>query len=819
MSDAQETTPMLRQYREIKGQHPDAILMVRIGDFYEMFFEDAVVASKILDIVLTSRNRNDPNPVPLCGVPYHSVESYISRLIGAGHKVALCDQVEDPKVAKGIVRREVTRVITPGLRLDPGSSRESNYLASVVPGACPDGPDLWGFSLVELSTGEFLAAELKREEVLEELEKAAEILIPESAKEKVAFSSPKVITERPDWVFDPSHGRRLLLGQFRVASLSGFDCESIPLGIAAAGAALHYICETQKVSSLPHITSLKRYEQGDHLILSETTRKSLDLDQLADLLDRTKTAMGGRRLREWVLRPLKDRALIEGRLDSVDELLQKSPLTEKLRVALSEVYDMERICGRLSLRTADARDLTALAQSLRAIFSLKGPRPVGVLSEFVHLRRLADIGPLEEREQEISATLVAEPPFSVREGGLIREGVNPSLDELREIRRSSRDYLARIEERERERTGISSLKVRFNKVFGYYIEVTTTHLSRIPADYQRKQTLTNAERFLTPELKELEGKILGAEEKIRAIEYEVFERLRDRVASEIPLIQQIANQIADLDVLQSLAQVARERGYKRPEITEENLLEIEGGRHPLVEANLPPGKFVANDLHLDPDRQRLILITGPNMAGKSTFIRQAGLIVVMAQIGSFVPADRAVIGLVDRLYSRIGASDRLTEGESTFMVEMTETASILHHATGNSLILLDEIGRGTSTFDGISIAWAVAEYLHDQTRARTLFATHYHELIDLALSRPGIKNYNVSIKTEAVGQIVFLYRVVPGGMSHSYGIHVGALAGLPAQIVERAREVLANLEQGELEQGAPRIGKKRKRDLGQASLF
>lgn len=808
-----DLSPMLRQYREIKERHQDAILMYRIGDFYEMFYEDAVAASKVLEIVLTSRNKQDENPVPLCGVPYHSVEPYITRLLDQGFKVAICDQVEDPRVAKGIVRREVTRVVTPGLLLNPEAPKRSSYLAAVVPSE-----EQWGISWVEFSTGEFVVGELLAEEVLEILRggEIRELLLPEGEGDlSFNFTQPVLLNKLPSWVFDETRSKKLLQEQFKVATLSGFDCEGIPLGIQAAGAILHYVRETQKVERVPHLVNLRRYRKSGHLLMSEETRRSLDLDPLMEMLDRTETAMGGRKLRQWVSLPLVQKDLILERHEVVDELLRRREVSASLKENLKQVYDLERIAGRISLATANARDLVSLASSLQAVERIRGYFQ-GLTSRLLQ-QMLFEWDSLPEVVGEIEKIIGPEPPFSLREGGLIADQFSKELDTLREISRSSRDYLAQLEERERKRSGIHSLKVRFNKVFGYYIEVTTANLSRVPGDYIRKQTLVNAERFITPELKEFEGKILGADEKIRNLEYQLFCELRDRLTLSLDRLQKQADRLATLDVLSSFALVSEERRYIRPELSDGNDLFIQGGRHPLVEASLSYGKYIENDLEFRQTDQRFLLITGPNMAGKSTLIRSVGLIVLMAQSGCFVPARSAHIGLVDKIFSRIGASDRLNRGESTFMVEMTETASLLHYATDKSLILLDELGRGTSTFDGISIAWAVSEYLHDKVQSRTLFATHYHELIDLERSCPALKNFNVMVREEGEG-IVFLYKLAPGGMGHSYGIHVARLAGLPATILERSKEVLKNLE-SEKEQSCFKRSGKRKVHEGQSRLF
>ncbi len=817
-------TPMLRQYLEIKEQYPDAILFYRIGDFYEMFYDDAVQASKVLDIVLTSRNKNDPNPVPLCGVPHHAMEPYLEKLVSHGFKVAICDQVEDPKSAKGVVRREVTRVVTPGMAgclENMSTSARVHYLAALCPG---DG--LWGLARLEISTGDFRVTEVSgsRENVLEELRRMEprEVLVPEEWNEDGwRLGECFCLTRYPRWLLDPVSARKVLCDQFSVATLSGFGCEDFTAGIGAAAALMHYATRMQKVPRLAHVTALRRYGRAERMVMGEESRRNLNLDELIDCVDRTRTSPGRRKLRDWYYAPLLDIAEIGRRQDCVAELMERHPLAEGIRKSLEGVYDIERINSRLSLGSAHARDLKALVQTLEALQRLV-PLLGDCSSELLkNLHGSWDV--FSDLREALSATLVEDPPLSLKEGGLIRDGVDETLDGYRHLRGDARGAIAAIEDRERRRTGISSLKVHFNRVFGYYLEVSAANLAKVPPDFIRKQTLANAERFVTPELKALEEKILGAEERIKTLEYEIYARLRDRALSEVPQLQTQADRVAVLDTLVSLAAYARESRCVRPLVDESHVLEVKGGRHPLVEKNLPPGTYVPTHLSMDASGEasceRLLMITGPNMAGKSTAIRQTGVLAVMAQTGSFVPADSLRLGIVDQLFTRVGASDRLARGESTFMVEMCETANILHHATQRSLVLLDEIGRGTSTFDGISIAWAVAEYFHDRIGCRTLFATHYHELIDMALTKPGIRNYNVEVRNEG-GNVVFLYRLVPGGMSHSYGIHVARLAGLPSEVVDRAREVLQNLEQGELDPaGAPRLGKKRKKSDSQMTLL
>ncbi|HEX5038187.1 MAG TPA: DNA mismatch repair protein MutS [bacterium] len=815
-------TPMLRQYREIKEQHKDAILFYRIGDFYEMFYDDAVTAAKVLDIVLTSRNKNDPNPVPLCGIPHHSYQPYLEKLVEKGYKVAVCDQVEDPKEAKGVVRREVVRVVTPGLAgfldgVDRSQKTVHQYLASVH----RDG-EVWGIAFLDIATGDFRCFEIPGtpETLLGALSalEPRELVVSEGVPVFDPFKERYCLSRTPVWVWDETYARKILCDQFQVATLSGFGCEAAPAGVIAAGAILHYVRETQKVGRMAHLRPLKLHERKESMAIGEDSRKNLNVDDLSDFLDATKTAMGARKFRDWLLAPLLRKEAIEARLDAVEELVGRPRVLEAVQSCLQNVYDLERINSRLSLGTANARDLRALADSLEALSRLKpilSELKAGLFAGWI--RDWYDAPLLKEK---ILKTLVETPPLALKDGGIVRDGVSPELDELRKIQTDAKGSIAAIEERERQRTGIGSLKVRFNQVFGYYLEVTAAHLSKVPADFIRKQTLANAERYITPELKSFEDKVLGAEERIKGLEYKLFCDLRDAALAEVPELQAQADRVAELDALQSFSEYARSHRTVRPVLHEDGRLKISQGRHPLVEKNLPAGSFVPNDLSMDVAGDRFLMITGPNMAGKSTVIRSAGVLTLMAQAGSFVPAEVAEVGIVDQIFTRVGAADRLARGESTFMVEMCETANILHNATERSLVLLDEIGRGTSTFDGISIAWAVAEYLHDALKSRTLFATHYHELIDLALTRPGIKNYNVQVKQEG-DDVVFLYRLVAGGMNHSFGIHVARLAGLPPEVVERAKEVLKNLESGELEpEGQPRIAKRRnKRPEGQGDLF
>ncbi len=813
-----DLTPLMRQYREIKRQHVDAILLFRMGDFYEMFDQDAVTASKVLEITLTARNKSKGIETPLCGFPYHAAEGYIAKLIRRGFKVAVCEQVEDPKLAKGIVKREVIRVVTPGTVLDSNllDAKDNNYLAALYPAK-----DGIGLSFLDISTGDFYLAEIHGAENMAELDtllsrfSPREIVMPKNYLPGAELSGllqqyTRAVSTYDDWTFDRETAYRTLLGHFKTASLDGFDVNGMKLGISAAGAVLRYIEDTQK-TGLINIHRIKPFRTHEHMTLDASCQRNLELVKnmydgssrgtLLSVVDFTVTSMGGRKLREWLLNPLMDAAEIERRLDAVAELKEGHQLRESLREALSQVYDLERLISRISLAAANARDLLALKESFTALPKIHSLIS-GAQSKLIYTL-VSDWDNLRDVRQLIDASIADDPPYTLREGRLIKKGYDAGLDELRSISREGKGWIAGIEQRERERTGISSLKVSYNKVFGYYIEVTKANLANVPQDFIRKQTLTNAERFITPELKEYEEKVLGAEEKILAMEYRLFQQVREAASAQTVRIQEMARRLAILDAAGSLAVAAARNNYARPVILDDDTLRIIEGRHPVIEQLSNDERFIPNDALLDCEENQIIILTGPNMAGKSTYMRQVALITLMAQMGSFVPAREARIGLVDRIFTRVGASDFIARGQSTFMVEMNESANILNNATDKSLIILDEIGRGTSTFDGISIAWAVAEYIHESLRSRTLFATHYHELTELALTMNRVKNFTVAIK-EWNDQIIFLRRVVEGGADKSYGIQVARLAGLPQRVIQRAKEVLANLEKAEFdEMGEP----------------
>lgn len=815
---------MMERYKVVKAEHPGTILLFRMGDFYELFYEDAQTASKVLGLTLTSRDKSSENPVPMAGFPYHQLDGYLQKLIHAGFRAAICDQVEDPRKAKGLVRREVTRVVTPGTltddqMLDP---RQSNFLACVAPSKTTI-----GLAWLELSTGRFLLTELEPSQLQDELARIspAECLIPESAAQDGQLpmrrpdSQSPVLTPRPDWCFAREEARRLLNEHFGTKTLEGFDVEDTP-AVTAAGALLDYVRETQR-TALPHIVRLEAWRRSRHMIIDEATRRSLELAQtlrdghrdftLLGVMDETCTPMGSRLLAEWLSSPLTDLEQITQRQDAIEELVSQLSLRDDVRELLKQTYDLQRLTSRIATGRCSPRDLVCLARTLEQL-----PRLRAKLAE----RRSKRLQTLEQRielcpmaHEAISMAIVDEPPINVTDGGVIRPGFNAELDEFRDLMRGGRQWMASYQAKEIERTGISGLKIGFNKVFGYYLEVTTANSSRVPAEYIRKQTLKNQERYITPVLKEYEEKVLRAEDRAKALEQELFTALREQVATFVPLLLRTADAMAEIDVLAGLATLAGKGGYCRPQLTAEPIMDIRDGRHPVLDRLMPAGQFVPNDVRLglmgSEDEQRATgrvqIITGPNMAGKSTYIRQAALITIMAQMGAFVPAKEALIGIADRVFARVGASDELARGQSTFMVEMTETARILNSATERSLVILDEIGRGTSTYDGISLAWAITEFLHDEVKCRTMFATHYHELTDLTSTLKHAANWNVAVQ-ESNEDVVFLHRIVEGAAGRSYGIHVAKIAGVPRLVTERAATILNTLENDHVNaDGRPKV--------------
>ena len=812
----EKLTPAMAQYHHFKRQHRDAILLFRMGDFYETFFEDAREMSRLLGITLTARNHGKTTgEVPLAGVPHHAVEAYVAKLLRLGRKVAICEQVEDPRKAKGVVKRDVVQVISPGTALADSmlDQQRNNFLVCLCAGQ-----GRAGLASVDLSTGDFLLDELPLEELADELERLApaELLLSEAADPHWVDTLRQVLPRASqsrieDWQFEYRQAYETLAEQLHVHSLKGFDCEDLHQGVCAGGAALHYLRDTQR-GAVEHLNRLTRQRRENCLYLDATARRNLELlanqqdgaeqGSLVEVLDDTRTPMGARLLRQWVAAPLRDPAAITRRLDTVEVLLGERGPHARLQETLGQVGDLERMVARICCQRANARDLVGLGRSLGQVPSLR--QQAGALAAPL-LQELAAVGlpVVDELVELIRRTLVDDPPATLTEGGMVRSGCDAELDELRQASAGGKEWIAQLQVQERARTGIASLKVGFNQVFGYYLEVSKANHDKVPDDYIRKQTLVNAERYLTPELKEWEAKVLGAEEKIAEIETRIFLELRTQVAGWAARVQQIARSLAQLDVLVSLAEVAQRERYVRPQIDEGPDIEIEGGRHPVIERRLQEGRFVPNDLYLDAQTQ-VLLITGPNMAGKSTIIRQVGLIVLLAQLGSFVPARRARLGVVDRIFTRVGAADNLARGESTFMVEMNEAANILNNATERSLILMDELGRGTSTFDGLSLAWAIVEFLHDcPSRPRTLFATHYHELTKLEGPLVRLKNANVLVREEG-GHVVFLHRLAPGPCDRSYGINVAQMAGMPTQVVGRAKEILARLERGEPQESVPR---------------
>jgi DNA mismatch repair protein MutS len=796
--EQEPSTPLMRQYHALKQQVPNALLLFRLGDFYELFYDDAVTAARELEITLTSRSKDKGQGIPMCGVPHHSSEGYIARLIQKGYRVAICEQMEDPRLTKKLVKREIARVVTPGTATESHllRSHENNYLAAIN---VRDGRA--GLAHVDVSTGEFKVTELATDEVGPALEtlNVREVLHQENS----TVETECLRTRLDSWIFDHDYSERTLREHFKLLSLDGCGLAGKPLAVGAAGAILHYVRDTQK-SALDHLDRPSFYDRSDAMVLDAVSVRNLELvdplfagesreSTLVSVLDQTSTGMGGRLLRSRLLRPSTDQAEIEHRMTAVSQLVEQTIERTEVRKTLGSILDLERLLAKITLGTAGPRDLLALGRSLALIPTLR----------FSHgaSDRLRDIGsrldPVEELTTRILRAIADEPPVNLADGGTVRDGFHPELDELRDISRNSKQYIAQIETRERARTGIASLKVRFNNVFGYYIEISKANLQHAPTDYERKQTLVNAERFTTPELKELEAKVLLAEEKILELERQIFAELRAFAAEHATRIRATAAAVAELDLTAALAQLATENRYVRPKFSEAGEMRVAGGRHPVIEklTEKQSARFIPNDLYLD-NNKFLAVITGPNMGGKSTYLRQAALMSILAQMGSFVPADEAVLPIIDRVFTRIGAADNLARGRSTFMVEMTETAAILNTATSRSLIVLDEIGRGTSTYDGLALAWAVLEHIHENIRAKTLFATHYHELTELESQFDGIRNLHVSVK-EAGDQILFLRKVEPGSADRSYGIEVARLAALPLSVIDRAQRILALHERSE----------------------
>jgi DNA mismatch repair protein MutS len=846
-------TPMMQQYLDAKAACGDALLLFRMGDFYELFYDDAKTASRTLGLALTSRDKGE-NPIPMAGFPYHQLESYLGKLIAAGFRAAVCEQVEDPKLAKGLVKREVTRVVSPGTLTDDAllDPRESNYLAAIAHGQSKaNGDDRCGLAWAELSTGRFFAATVPAAKLADELARIgpAECLIAEGdisregealVSQQRAEPSPRplvgafptgtMITRRPEWAFALDNATATLTRHFQTASLDGFGfTEGDSPALRAAGAVLDYLRETQK-SSLDHIDRLTPYRVGELLEIDEATRRSLEITRtirtgsregsLLSVIDRTATPMGSRLLADWVANPLTNIEAIDQRLAGVAELVAEDSLRDALRDEFRGTFDLERLLARVATGRATPRDLSLVARTLARLPKLKARLTARKSGLLCGLENQLDLCP--EIRAQLESALVSDCPLSAREGGIIRGGYSGELDRLRDLAAGGKQWIASYQAQQVEATGIPTLKVAYNKVFGYYIEITNMHKDKTPGHYIRKQTTVNAERYITPELKEYEEQVVTADERAKELEYELFVKLREAVQAQARRLQTTAGVLAQLDVLAALAELARARGYCRPAIVTEPILQIEAGRHPVLDITEPQGTFVPNDVTCGGQDGSMLLITGPNMAGKSTYIRQVALITLLAQVGSFVPARRATIGVADRIFARVGASDELSRGQSTFMVEMTETARILNTATPRSLVVLDEIGRGTSTYDGISLAWAIVEHLHDAVGCRTLFATHYHELTDLAQSLAGVRNLNVAVK-EWQDQVVFLHKIVPGAADKSYGIHVARLAGVPRSVNERAKQILSQLEEEHLDrEGKPKIavkGKKSKRGDLQLTLF
>ncbi|MFO7445319.1 MAG: DNA mismatch repair protein MutS [Ignavibacteriaceae bacterium] len=828
-------TPLMSQYFKIKDAHPDTILLFRVGDFFETFDEDAKLASKVLGITLTKRSNGAAEDVPLAGFPHHAIDTYLPKLVRAGYRVAVCEQVENPKFAKGIVKREVVEVVTPGVAFSDKllDHKKNNYLMSI----CIK-EDAAGISFCDISTGEFYTYEIPSDLIRQQIESISpsEILVQKKDKDHFTQLVHKInptirITKIDDWVFNFEYAKDLLIMQFKTVNLKGFGVEGLLAGIISCGVILNYLQETQK-ANLSHLNKVSLYNPSDYMALDYATKRNLEITfsmsdgsregSLISILDKTETAMGGRLLKKWISAPLIKLEPIIKRQESVDEFYKNKIIRRNLADELKEIGDLERLISRVCTGRANPREIVAIKTSLKKIPKIKDILSPVQSKTLVQLKD--NLSSLEKLIDKIQTSIVDSPPLNMADGGVIKSGFSIELDELRDISINSKTWIANLQKTEREKTGISSLKVNFNRVFGYYIEISNSHKDKIPADYIRKQTLVNSERYITPELKTYEDKILHAEEKIFELESQLFNEIRLMVAAEAEAIQNNARLIAMLDCFISFAQCAEEYNYIKPEIGENNILEISEGRHPVVERILSPGeKYTPNSCRLDNEKDQIIILTGPNMAGKSVYLRQVGLIVLLAQIGSFVPAKQANIGLVDRIFTRVGASDNITAGESTFLVEMMEAANILNNATSKSLILLDEIGRGTSTFDGISIAWAITEYLHEnpEQSAKTLFATHYHELNEMAEIFPRIRNYKVEVR-EYDDKVIFLHKVSPGSADHSYGIQVAQMAGLPRFVTNRAKEILENLESKELtpyEVKKEKLKKLKNEDENQISLF
>lgn len=817
---AVKMSPMMERYHEVKAENPGAILLFRMGDFFELFHEDAQNASRVLGLTLTSRDKNSDNPIPMAGFPHHQLDGYLQKLIKSGFRAAICDQVEDPKKAKGLVRREVTRVVTPGTLTDDQllDPRSSNFIACIAPSK-----ETLGLAWLELSTGRFLASEIEPALLQDELARIqpAECVVPEddATNGSLPVNRPDlggpVLTGRPAWTFSKDEAKRLLNDHFGTKTLEGFDIEDDSAAVTAAGALLDYIRDTQK-SALLHITRIEGYRRQRHMIIDEATRRSLELthtmrdgrreNSLIGIIDETCTPMGARMQADWLSSPLTNLKRISERHDAVEELLGNLSLRDDLRDLLKSMYDLQRLTSRVATGRCSPRDLSCLASTLATLPKVKAKLTERKSARLQTLERRIDL--CDEARNAIETTLVDEPPANANDGGVVREGFDATLDELRDLARGGKQWIAAYQAKESERTGIPNLKIGFNKVFGYYLEVTAAHLTKVPEDYIRKQTLKNQERYITPELKEYEDKVLRAEDQSKALEQEFFTTLKEDIAKDVARLLNTAEALAEVDVFMSLSTLAASASYVRPEMLSEPILEITDGRHPVLDRLMPAGEFVPNDVLLgsattgetsegQPSQAnatgRVQIITGPNMAGKSTYIRQAALLTVMAQMGSFVPAASAKIGVADRVFARVGASDELGKGQSTFMVEMTETARILNSATKHSVVILDEIGRGTSTYDGISLAWSITENLHDEIQCRTMFATHYHELTDLTSTLKHASNWHVSVQ-ESNEDVVFLHRVIQGAAGRSYGIHVARLAGVPTSVTERAAKILDSLE-------------------------